>query len=867
MDLQGLSKLTDNGIRKLVEIPNLRVLELSGCTGLTSAGVESLRVKAKQLEVLIWSEPTTVQPEKKDKIRGLFLKRGRTKVKEKSKNRGAEHAKSPERSTKSGKTFLQSMKFKKNSEKKPAQKKGPGHKKSKSVDILSHAGDFPTGFIDAITSHNPPNTQQHDHHPDLNVNATPNQNSENSQNQNLLSSSEKSSNVKDGGKEQGGNQGNNPSSASGMTQSAINEANNASKQQGQGQQGQGGGGGGGTGIPPPLSINQKIEKTVIDKLTSPRRKKEKNKEKKTKENKKNDKKSKKKEGNLDLTGSGINPAIININNSVSTSSSKDSITRSDRHTKRRTKTDKNEDEKIFDKKMEVMARNDSEKSPAEQRKKTKLEIKIIKKKEANDIKIERINPQDPPPSLKFPSSATDTPKSPISPNSKINFPESAGTVPIPNTPSTPSAPSTPGTSEIKLAPSTEFPNNNPQTPGKLESKSLDQSKYPNFNDFSKEGGKPVPKSSQGSLNEESKASLSNSTGSNNSNSGNNKDKSSFNDLANRLETSSGGKSKGSQIANELPKNQYNPASKDDKKESIPQSPVKMVKKNKQTGVTTSDPSIPNPSATKSQGSMVKRTITSEKTPTSPATATKTDEPSSDNDGKRGSTLVLSRKNFFDHVYASESDIKPEIIKKPTIPPVTKPTASTGGKGSTKKAYRTAAGDVNNKNEAKQQIDTSTVATRPRGSTIATTPTQLSNLEQFEQRVSAIKATFESQKDQKSKANLLSVPNKETVKSKRSSLVLARKAVFEETAYIPSIAIPPSPTPPAKKVEEIIPPTTPTAPTPSFPKRASSNDSVELQSRHQIETPPDLPEIITENNKTATGAQLSVQAIASRWNKT
>merc|ERR1712137_900517 len=65
----------DNGIKQLVDLQNLRVLELTGCCHLTSAGVESLRTKAKQLEVLIWSDDT---PEKAAKmgLAQLFSKKG-----------------------------------------------------------------------------------------------------------------------------------------------------------------------------------------------------------------------------------------------------------------------------------------------------------------------------------------------------------------------------------------------------------------------------------------------------------------------------------------------------------------------------------------------------------------------------------------------------------------------------------------------------------------------------------------------------------------------------------------------------------------------------------------------------------------------
>ena len=79
LDLQGVVKLKDSALEKLAELPNLRVLELAGCTGLTSNGVESLRTKLEHLEVLTWNEESnsSLNPENKAKKRRL-LKLGLT---------------------------------------------------------------------------------------------------------------------------------------------------------------------------------------------------------------------------------------------------------------------------------------------------------------------------------------------------------------------------------------------------------------------------------------------------------------------------------------------------------------------------------------------------------------------------------------------------------------------------------------------------------------------------------------------------------------------------------------------------------------------------------------------------------------------
>lgn len=127
LDLQGLTNLTDQGINQLVELSNLRVLELSGCNNLTSSGVESLRTKAKQLEVLIWGEVSAAVEGSSSKnsnssankrLGGLFSKPGRIKS---SFFRVSRESKSPER----GKSFLPSFKRKKSGLRPSTPKKPP----------------------------------------------------------------------------------------------------------------------------------------------------------------------------------------------------------------------------------------------------------------------------------------------------------------------------------------------------------------------------------------------------------------------------------------------------------------------------------------------------------------------------------------------------------------------------------------------------------------------------------------------------------------------------------------------------------------------------------------------------------------------
>lgn len=120
LDLQGLKKLSDSGIQHLVELPNLRVLDLTGCVNLTNTGVESLRTKAKQLEVLIWETKTRntnddEAPEKANKgFAGLFSKKGSLfKV---SRGSGSENpSQKPPTRLKASKNFLPSFKRKKTS--------------------------------------------------------------------------------------------------------------------------------------------------------------------------------------------------------------------------------------------------------------------------------------------------------------------------------------------------------------------------------------------------------------------------------------------------------------------------------------------------------------------------------------------------------------------------------------------------------------------------------------------------------------------------------------------------------------------------------------------------------------------------------
>jgi hypothetical protein len=79
LSLQGLVRLRDAALEHLTEIPNLRVLELDGCSGLTEDGVQRLRLKLQNLEVLTWNQVPREENKAKRKLLklGLILHLGR----------------------------------------------------------------------------------------------------------------------------------------------------------------------------------------------------------------------------------------------------------------------------------------------------------------------------------------------------------------------------------------------------------------------------------------------------------------------------------------------------------------------------------------------------------------------------------------------------------------------------------------------------------------------------------------------------------------------------------------------------------------------------------------------------------------------